>query len=493
MNFYIKKNSTLPLLKLQVIKNGRTDFHAFMKSLEVSSIFFSMVDVETGIPKINSKPAGFVEKIVSEQNAEPEYYIYYQFTNRDTNKPGRYEAQFLIKSDEGNLILPIEEKLFITIQESFIADDLPYDSCYVSEYPCCLPNSSILVTPTPTPTPTTTPTNTPTPTPTPTNSQITPTPTPTSTSTPTPTPTPTNTSTPTPTPTPTPSSTPNVVLDLWFDITVYSGSIITEIVLNSSSPVPGETIVDFSSFIKLTDSRTLPVTTQFTIPKDGNTDTKTIIIDEDYSLLTDYLELGEINTSVDGVEIHKLIVNVGNDVTYIDPVTPINVTPTPTPTSTSTPTPTPTPTSTTTPTPTPTSTSTPTPTPTPTTTPTSTPAPTPTPSPQGANGIFTGRLSATTITIEDSSSLVFTSTLNAVNTSIALSAITQTYGYILVPETFQQPTQFRNSKTSCDGFVIPVITQGTITIPNINGTNINYIIYRTYNKTSSKLDIWMCE
>jgi hypothetical protein len=102
-------------------------------------------------------------------------------------------------------------------------------------------------------------------------------------------------------------------------------------------------------------------------------------------------------------------------------------------------------------------------------------------------------LSATTITIEDSSSLVFTSTLNAVNTSIVLSAITQTYGYILVPETFQQPTQFRNSKNSCDGFVIPVITQGTITIPNINGTNINYIIYRTYNKTSSKLDVWMCE
>ena len=106
MNFYIKKNSTLPLLKLQVIKNGRSDFQSFMKSLEVSSIFFSMVDVETGIPKINSRPAGFVEKIVSEQNAEPEYYIYYQFTNRDTNKPGRYEGQFLIKSDDGNIILP---------------------------------------------------------------------------------------------------------------------------------------------------------------------------------------------------------------------------------------------------------------------------------------------------------------------------------------------------------------------------------------------------
>ena len=454
MNFYIKKNSTLPLLKLQVIKNGRSDFHKFMKSLEVSSIFFSMVDVETGIPKINSRPAGFVEKIMTEQNAEPEYYIYYQFTNRDTNKPGRYEGQFLIKTDEGNLILPIEEKLFITIQESFIADDLPYDSCYVSEYPCCLPNSSILVTPTPTPTPTNTPTSTPTPTP-------------------TPTPSPTSTTTPTPTPTPTPSPTPNVVLDLWFDITIYSGTIITEIVLNSSSPVPDDTTVDFNATLMLTDTTLLPVTAQFNIPKNGSGDTKTITINENYLLLTDYFQLGDITGTVNGVPVDRLVVNVGNNITFIDPVTPINITPTPTPTSTATPTPTPT------------STSTPTPTPTRT--------PTPTPSPQGPNGIFIGRLSGTTMTIQDVNSLVFTSTINAINTSIVLSAITQTYGYILIPDTFQQPSQFRNSKTSCDGFVIPVISQGSITIPNIDGNNINYTIYRTYNKTSSKLDIWMCE
>jgi hypothetical protein len=138
MDFYIKKNSTLPLLKLQVVKDGRSDYNNFMQLLETSSIFFSMINSDTGILKIVSKPAGFVEKTFLDPNAEPEYYIYYQFTNQDTNLIGRYEGQFLVKTDDGNLILPIREKLYLYVQESFIADDLEYTNCYTSNYPCCI-------------------------------------------------------------------------------------------------------------------------------------------------------------------------------------------------------------------------------------------------------------------------------------------------------------------------------------------------------------------
>ena len=168
MEFYIKKNATLPLIKLQVVKDGRSEYDNFMKLIEVSALFFSMVDVETGIPKITSRPAGFVEKTFIEPNAEPEYYIYYQFTNRDTSKVGRYEGQFMLRSDDGTLILPIREKLYINVQESFIADDLPYETCYSSEFPCCVNGPFVTQTtttpcpscptcpPTPTPVPTTT-------------------------------------------------------------------------------------------------------------------------------------------------------------------------------------------------------------------------------------------------------------------------------------------------------------------------------------------------
>ena len=138
MEFFIKKNATLPLLKLQVVKNGRLDYNNIMSLIEQSALFFSMVDIETGVPKILSRPAGFVEKTNVDPNAEPEYYLYYQFQNRDTNKVGRYEGQFMLRSNEGVLILPIREKLFINVQESFIADDLEYNTCYTSEFPCCV-------------------------------------------------------------------------------------------------------------------------------------------------------------------------------------------------------------------------------------------------------------------------------------------------------------------------------------------------------------------
>jgi hypothetical protein len=172
MEFYIKKNATLPIIKLQVVKDGRSEYNNFMNLIEVSALFFSMVDVETGIPKITSRPAGFVEKLFDEPNAEPEYYLYYQFTNRDTSKVGRYEGQFMLRSDDGTLILPIREKLYINVQESFIADDLPYETCYTSEFPCCVNGPFVTQTtttpcpscptcpPPPTPLPTTTTTTT---------------------------------------------------------------------------------------------------------------------------------------------------------------------------------------------------------------------------------------------------------------------------------------------------------------------------------------------
>ena len=138
MEFYIKKNATLPVLKMQVVKDGRSDYNKMMEMIEEASIFFSMVDTETGIPRIVTRPAGFVEKKLLDPNAEYEYYVYYQFTSSDTRKVGRYEGQFLLRNSDGTLILPIREKLYINVQESFIADDLEYESCYVVGFPCCV-------------------------------------------------------------------------------------------------------------------------------------------------------------------------------------------------------------------------------------------------------------------------------------------------------------------------------------------------------------------
>lgn len=206
MEFTIGQNSTLPILKLQVVKDGTQNFESMMEFIERSSIFFSMVDTLTGIPKIYSKTARFVEKLGLDPNASPEYYVYYKFTTQDTNRVGRYEGQFVFINDTnsgniltiltgatlnlnninliaGTLVLPIREPLFINVVESNISNDLPYDNCYVLEYNCCVtpfpsplpsqtPYPKLSNTPTPTPTPTNTPTLTPTPTPTPTPTSV---------------------------------------------------------------------------------------------------------------------------------------------------------------------------------------------------------------------------------------------------------------------------------------------------------------------------------
>ena len=96
MNFYINKNANLPLLKMQVVKDGRAGYLELMQDLEVSTIFFTMIDVETGIPKIVSAPCSIVPLILP-LGATPEYYVYFKFTTRDTKTPGRYQGQFLIK------------------------------------------------------------------------------------------------------------------------------------------------------------------------------------------------------------------------------------------------------------------------------------------------------------------------------------------------------------------------------------------------------------
>jgi len=123
MEFNIKKNGTLPLLKMQVVDDGRGEFDSFMSFIETSALYFSMIDIETGSYKIHLEPAGFVEKTQIEPNAKTEYYIYYKFPKKYTNKVGRYEGEFVLKNTDGTLILPIREKLNINIIESNVSEE----------------------------------------------------------------------------------------------------------------------------------------------------------------------------------------------------------------------------------------------------------------------------------------------------------------------------------------------------------------------------------
>lgn len=119
-NFFIRKNSQLPILKMKVINDGRFDYKEIFNKLENATITFSMKDSETGRYKVFNKP-GLVIPVEKENCKENgEYYIGYKFTTKDTDRPGCYRAEFKIDflDDNCSLISPIYEDLFVNILDS---------------------------------------------------------------------------------------------------------------------------------------------------------------------------------------------------------------------------------------------------------------------------------------------------------------------------------------------------------------------------------------
>ena len=135
MEWFIKKNATLPTLKVKVVKDGRSDFEKGSSDMMDSSVFFSMIDVDTQIPKISTKTAVITSEINNEGNTE--YYAYYQFTKRETNKEGRFSAEFIITNSDGVIYLPINDKLYVNIIDSFAIEDVEFKDNYTIGFPCC--------------------------------------------------------------------------------------------------------------------------------------------------------------------------------------------------------------------------------------------------------------------------------------------------------------------------------------------------------------------
>jgi hypothetical protein len=122
MEFSINKNSTLPILKLELIQDGRNDFYKFHEKVQNANIYFSMTDVITGVKRIAKKLTGIEQVEPASDCVGDEFYLIYQFTERDTSVGGRYVGQFEIDflDGTGTLMVPIREELFINILERTI-------------------------------------------------------------------------------------------------------------------------------------------------------------------------------------------------------------------------------------------------------------------------------------------------------------------------------------------------------------------------------------
>lgn len=114
MEFNIKQKATLPYLEVNLIKDGRTDFNYVKTNLSASTIYFYMKDIETGTYKVAKGLCNYS----NEDNS-----IYYQFTKRNTLNIGRFEGEFKIFTSQGEITLPLRDKIFINVLSSFSNSD----------------------------------------------------------------------------------------------------------------------------------------------------------------------------------------------------------------------------------------------------------------------------------------------------------------------------------------------------------------------------------
>lgn len=124
--FFIRKGSVNPVLRMELIKDGRYDFKKAMidNAIQDSVVKFYMKDVETDLLKIAKADADIV--LAQEEGCEEKYILQYKWKERDTKKEGIYEGWFEINFNgnlkeegvdypSGKMIVPIQEKLQIII------------------------------------------------------------------------------------------------------------------------------------------------------------------------------------------------------------------------------------------------------------------------------------------------------------------------------------------------------------------------------------------
>ena len=128
--FTINKNAELPKLRIELINDGKNDFHKYYIALQAAdSVQFTMTNLETGIKKIAKAKAEIVYD--EESGCEERYFLQYSWKKRDTNEPGTYVGHFHINFNDqivqdgvrfpkGELIVPIQEDLRIIVNDACI-------------------------------------------------------------------------------------------------------------------------------------------------------------------------------------------------------------------------------------------------------------------------------------------------------------------------------------------------------------------------------------
>lgn len=123
MDFYINRGSSLPHLKVKIFSSDNTEFETLSKVIKTAKVTFSMKNLSNNVYKIASKRCEIQCRHTGSDEFSDimEYYILYEWGQKDVNTTGTYIGEFNItfknQSCE-NLVVPIREKLYVIIQDS---------------------------------------------------------------------------------------------------------------------------------------------------------------------------------------------------------------------------------------------------------------------------------------------------------------------------------------------------------------------------------------
>ena len=122
--FNIVQNATLPYLEMEVINDGRHNFHKIYVALQAADVTFNMIDNNNGIKKIVNKKCNIVP--IEGNGCIEKVKVQYQWCKNDTKEKGQFKGYFkvtfkdnIVMEDitfpKGDLIVPIAEELIINV------------------------------------------------------------------------------------------------------------------------------------------------------------------------------------------------------------------------------------------------------------------------------------------------------------------------------------------------------------------------------------------
>jgi len=123
-NFFIKKDSTLPVLKYPLTQFTMEQYDITEDMLENCAVTFSMIEADTG----NYRIANVAGNLVVNNNRpeypdELQYTLTYKFKLSQTAKTGRYYGEFVVdflntEYGCGKITLPTQNQINIQISDS---------------------------------------------------------------------------------------------------------------------------------------------------------------------------------------------------------------------------------------------------------------------------------------------------------------------------------------------------------------------------------------